>query len=364
MTWLLAVGAVLSGVAGVAATAVLVGRARVTVLAVVLGLTVLALASVVVLVVASGRGLGPFGLTRLLYLQAAVAIPILGAGLLALAAWRSTSRPALVGAALLLVPAPIGFWGTHVAPFRLQVDRHQVPVDDDRAGAGSVRIAVLADLQTTQVGEHERRAVQAVLDAEPDLILLPGDLFQADAAALREHGPGVRELLGLLRAPGGVYLIEGDVDSPDRLAALVPPNVTVLDDRVVDVDVRDRRVRIGGTRLDMASPSADEVRRELIDADGQITVLVSHRPGTVLELAPKAGIDLVVAGHTHGGQISVPFFGPPVTLSRVPREVGAGGLHTVAGNPIYVSTGVGMERGQAPQVRLGVPPSIGILDLG
>jgi predicted MPP superfamily phosphohydrolase len=48
----------------------------------------------------------------------------------------------------------------------------------------------------------------------------------------------------------------------------------------------------------------------------------------------------------------------------VPREVGAGGLHEVAGNPIYVSTGVGMERGQAPQVRFLVPPSIGVLELG
>lgn len=59
----------------------------------------------------------------------------------------------------------------------------------------------------------------------------------------------------------------------------------------------------------------------------------------------------------------MPGFGPLVTLSRVPRHVAAGGLHTVADTPIYVGTGVGLERGQAPQVRLFSRPSVGIVTL-
>ncbi|MDE0223120.1 MAG: hypothetical protein OXJ90_27900, partial [Spirochaetaceae bacterium] len=50
-------------------------------------------------------------------------------------------------------------------------------------------------------------------------------------------------------------------------------------------------------------------------------------------------------------------------LTGVPRHVAAGGLHELYGTPIYVSTGVGRERGNAPQLRLGVRPSIGIIDL-
>ena len=56
-------------------------------------------------------------------------------------------------------------------------------------------------------------------------------------------------------------------------------------------------------------------------------------------------------------------FGPLVTMSDVPRDVARGGLHEVAGNPIYVSAGVGMERGSAPQVRLFCPPEIGVVTL-
>jgi predicted MPP superfamily phosphohydrolase len=70
-----------------------------------------------------------------------------------------------------------------------------------------------------------------------------------------------------------------------------------------------------------------------------------------------------VAGHTHGGQVVLPGFGPLMTMSDVPRAAGRGGLHRIDGNAIYVSTGVGLERAQSPQVRLFSRPSIGVLEL-
>lgn len=59
----------------------------------------------------------------------------------------------------------------------------------------------------------------------------------------------------------------------------------------------------------------------------------------------------------------MPGFGPLMTLSEVPRGVARGGPHEMDGNPLYVSTGVGMERRQAPQVRLFSRPSVGVLEL-
>ncbi len=90
---------------------------------------------------------------------------------------------------------------------------------------------------------------------------------------------------------------------------------------------------------------------------------MSHRPDTVGLLPPDARVDLTVAGHTHGGQVVVPGFGPLVTLSGVPRDVARGGLHDVDGNRIYVSPGVGLQRGPAPQVRLFSPPTVAVLTL-
>ncbi len=71
----------------------------------------------------------------------------------------------------------------------------------------------------------------------------------------------------------------------------------------------------------------------------------------------------MVAGHTHGGQVQLPIVGPLTIASRVPRSVGAGGLHDLRGRTIYVSRGVGVERGQAPRLRLGAPPEVAIVTL-
>jgi predicted MPP superfamily phosphohydrolase len=97
--------------------------------------------------------------------------------------------------------------------------------------------------------------------------------------------------------------------------------------------------------------------------DGTVRILLAHRPDAVLDLDHRSRIDLTVAGHTHGGQVVLPGFGPLMTMSDVPRAAGRGGLHRIDGNAIYVSTGVGLERAQSPQVRLFSRPSIGVLEL-
>ena len=86
-------------------------------------------------------------------------------------------------------------------------------------------------------------------------------------------------------------------------------------------------------------------------------------PDIALLLEPDDRIDLLVAGHTHGGQVVIPGFGPPLTLTRVRREVAAGGLHRAREQLIYVSRGVGHEPGLAPPVRLFCPPEVTVLSL-
>lgn len=359
-------------VAAVAAAAVArrdgpVGWLHLLVAALVSGLgTVLAAMAILVL----ARVDVAFALAHLGYLALVLTVPLAALGLGALALRRGAPRLVRAAIVVSLLPAGLGYYATHVEPYRLRVDHHVVAVDPARAGDDEVTIGVLADLQTSGVGDHERRAVDDLMAAAPDVILLPGDLFQgdltdADLAAMRD-------LLGRLDAPAGVFFVQGDadgdLDDPDRPGARILAGlaVTTLDDEVTDVTVGDRTLRIGGTALDYASAAADRVRAELQAEppdDGAVTVLVSHRPDTVLALPADSRVDLTVAGHTHGGQIVLPVLGPIATLSDVPRDVARGGLHAIDGNPIYVSPGVGMERGRAPQARFLSRPAIGILTL-
>lgn len=303
---------------------------------------------------------------HLMYLVVVLAVPLVGVGLAVLAGRRGARRAVWVVAVALLVPGAVGVYATHVEPFWLRVDRVTVPIDPDRAGDDEVRIAVLADIQTSAVGDHERRAVAEVMAAAPDVILVPGDLFQGEMATA--DLAAMRDLVGRLAAPGGVWFVRGDSDGHaggNASRILDGLDVEVLVDEVVTVTVGDRTLRIGGTVLRYATAPSERVRRALLMTpdDGAITILLGHRPDNVLMLPPSSRVDLTVGGHTHGGQVVVPGLGPVQTMSDVPRRVARGGLHDVDGNLVYVSPGVGMQRGVAPQVRFLSRPSIAVLTL-
>lgn len=311
-----------------------------------------------------------FAAVHVAYFGVVVTVPLIGVGVLVVSVGTvarrgGTPRQAtILCAALMVALAPVGLYMTYVEPVWLRIDRESIPLSGDRAGSGVVRVGVISDIQTATIGDYERRAVDTLMQQRPDVILVPGDVVHMDDERFEEQLPAVRELLGRLSAPGGVYLVPGDVDGAHRLARAVEgTEVRLLENEVVRVRVGDRELLIGGADgHGTPSPVLDELLVEPVD--GAATILLAHRPDAVLDLPPASRVDLTVAGHTHGGQVVVPIFGPPLTLSRVPRDVARGGTHTMSDNLIYVSSGVGAERGGAPQIRLMSRPSIGVLELG
>lgn len=372
MTTFLTVAAVLAGLVALVVLAVIAvrGRSRNRPLRLVdllapLGAAGLVLAVTAVAAFVKGVDSRAFALFHIAYLGLVVTLPMLGVGLVLVAvARRAVASVAVVGSVLLLA-VPIGWYATHWAPYALEVDRATLELPAARAGDDVVRVGVLSDLQTNTIGSYERRVVRTLQALRPDLIVIPGDLFQGDAEQFRATLPAYRELLGSLEAPAGVFVVEGDSETEDRLERLVEgTGIRILDNEVVDLTVGDRQVRLGGNPLRWAPLEGVAVRDDLIGSDDDaVRLLVAHRPEVVLGLAPDAGIDLVIAGHTHGGQVALPLLGPVITQSPVSRTVARGGLHEVAGNPIYVSTGAGMVRQQAPQIRFLTRPSVGLVTL-
>jgi predicted MPP superfamily phosphohydrolase len=169
-----------------------------------------------------------------------------------------------------------------------------------------------------------------------------------------------------LDAPGGVFAVQGDVESiPETRQVMAGTGVRVLVNEVERVRVRDRRVSVAGVELAYWSREARRTLAELERRRGpdDIRIALAHRPDVVLRLPPDGRVDLTVAGHTHGGQVQLPVVGPLTISSRVPRRVGAGGLHELDRRWIYVSRGVGAERGQALRLRLGAVPEVSLITL-
>jgi uncharacterized protein len=333
-------------------------------LALVCGSALAVLAAKGIFLVASGLEI-PFGVMHVLWLDLVVVVPA-AAVLLGALAWRGGGLfvRVLVVAGVLLVP--VGAYASFVEPERLVVERATVALPVERAGSAPIRIAVIADLQFEELGDHEREAVAHAMAERPDLILLSGDYHQGHRASFERELPGLRRLMAKLDAPGGVFAVQGDVESIAKARRVFAgTGVRLLVDEQVTTRVRDRRVSIAGLGLRYwrARPRDLTTRFEARGGEHDVRLLLAHRPDAALTLEPDTRVDLVVSGHTHGGQLQLPFIGPLTTASNVPRNVAAGGLHSLGGRPIYVSRGIGVERSQAPRLRFGAPPEISVLTL-
>ncbi|HPF38029.1 MAG TPA: metallophosphoesterase [Phycisphaerae bacterium] len=322
-------------------------------------------------VVSTFFGVHQFGWIRMAYVDLVVMIPATSAMVLLSEAVRPRDRrrcaPAMRALACVgLLGAPVGYYASCVEPYRLRLERADVDVGERAVVKAPIRVGVLADIQTNRVSDYERNAIDRLMAERPDIVLLPGDLLQCTRHEYAAQIDEMRDVVKRLDAPGGAYFVEGDVDRMDRLTPLFwATPVRVLMNEMVETRVGDQRVLIGGVELRYNSPDAVALIRRLSETPrlGRIKILMAHRPDVIYALPKDADIDLVVAGHTHGGQVVVPGFGPLITLSDTPRDVAGGGLHELNGAQIYVSRGVGMERGLSPPLRFFCPPEISLLTL-
>ena len=226
------------------------------------------------------------------------------------------------------------------------------------------RIAHVSDLQLVGFGGRERACVAAVNAFRPHFVVLSGDYV---TAAWLDDGPvaAARELIGSLRPSVGMVAVSSDSDDDAqrrRIFAGLP--VAYLENQSVVFDVAGSPVRIAG--LDHRRADAVAALRSAGAAKRSETLLiVSHRPDDLWRLPPVAHpAALLFCGHTHGGQIQVPGFGPILTLTGVPRRVAAGGMFTTPdGIPLSLSRGVGMEGGFAPRFRLFCRPEVVLVTL-
>ncbi|MFB6262374.1 MAG: metallophosphoesterase [Bradymonadaceae bacterium] len=263
-----------------------------------------------------------------------------------------------------LVAAGTYVYATHVEPEMVRVRRHTLPVENVEE---RVRIVHLSDIQTIDVGQRERRIFERIRRIDPDLVVHTGDVL---AHPTRRELREVADMFATLDPPGGVLNVDGDADR-----ALTDAEWEWFDRRAGTETLLDRRrtVRVGGTRIDVLGlsglgsrtverPAVDEWLESVDPADRHVHLVIGHAPDYMLELR-GADIDLALAGHTHGGQIRIPFYGPPVTLSEVPRSW-ARGVTRVDGTYLNVSAGIGAERAQGlPPIRINCPPEFSVIDL-
>jgi len=288
-----------------------------------------------------------------------------GLPLLALRAIRVRPHARVPGAIVLAVVI-FGeccyVYSRHVGPFRLEITTERVTSPRLAGLTKPVRIALVADLQPEAIGRHEIAAFDALVAMQPDVVLFLGDTLPAYGPGLRSLHAPLLEQLRRLSPPLGAFAVEGDVDADRVHEVFAGSNVRVL---------TDANVELPGVPIDLIGLSRARSRR-LPDAGlvrrlggDRFPVVMGHAPDFMLSVLKGAlrTDALFVAGHTHGGQVQVPFYGPIVTLSAVPRWLAAGGVFRTGATWLAVSRGIGMERDDAPRIRFWCRPQLIFLDL-
>lgn len=282
---------------------------------------------------------------------------------------RPSRRRFLVDATLgtgALACAGGAAYATLGEPWRLVTRRYTVPIDGLPDSFDGLRVAIIAD---THLGPRipaafVREAVERALALDADAYALLGDYIHDDAALIDEaaglfrpivetgspvvgvlgnhdwYGSGVR-MSGALSAIG-VRMIDDD------RVFLAPDRRTLLDNGV------DGSVCLGGL-ADLNTRGVDPDRALRGVGPDVPRIVLSHNPDGAEE--PSVGrhrIDLMLSGHTHGGQVRVPFLGTPIVPSGFGQKY-AGGLCAGPACRVLVSRGVGMS---ILPVRAGVPPEI------
>lgn len=220
-----------------------------------------------------------------------------------------------------------------------------------------VRLVVLADFHGCDYGEDGAELVQAVVELQPDVVLLGGDIFD-DALPWDASETLVRSLAQ--RWP--CYYVTGNheywSERIDEICRIITDaGATVLNMDCRTINVRGQRLNICGVLdpyamvYDDAPDTQTQLTRALAECELDVyTILLAHRPELIDQYA-AAGFDLVASGHAHGGQVRIPFL---VNGLYAPNQGWfppyAGGRYEVNGTTLIVSRGLARESTRLPRI--------------
>ncbi|MDO3377378.1 metallophosphoesterase [Geoalkalibacter halelectricus] len=226
------------------------------------------------------------------------------------------------------------------------------------AASRQMRVVQLSDLHIRHFSSFHLSVARLIERLSPDLILLTGDYVDRE-----RNLSAVGEFLSHLSAPHGIYAVQGNweywarIEGESLRQAFARWGVTLLINERFDLRIRNTPVSILGLDYPSAADALKKLQRQADPA--RLNLLLSHVPAFNHELL-DGRLDLLLAGHTHGGQVRL----PGVTPFYLPRfsEPFVSGLYQVGpGTPLYVNRGLGTS---LLPVRFLCPPEVTLFTLG
>lgn len=271
---------------------------------------------------------------------------------------------------------------TMIEPWDLRVRRVSVAIDDLPIELDGFRIVQISD---THLGPRIPEAFIAAVVARarelgPDLFVLTGDYIYSDAGWIE---PGARLFGPLVESGIPVLGVLGNhdwwADGPAMSRALTGVGVRMIDNTRIFIDAATRTLADEPPHRGLCVAGLGDLLTDTLDVEAAFRGVPDDMPRLLLEHVPDAAedprlgatgpprfspgfparVDLMLSGHTHGGQVRIPGLGTPIVPSRFGQKY-AGGLVDGPRFRVLISRGVGMS---ILPVRFGVPPEIGEITL-
>ena len=242
-------------------------------------------------------------------------------------------------------------------PFRLTIEHHQIRLRRLPPEFDGFRIVQLSDIHHSPFTSRAQieRAVETANSLQPDIVALTGDYISKE----RQYAAPCAELLGKLRARHGVFAVLGNHDHWTDAALITDlfraEGMTVLVNQGMRFEMKGAALWLAG--VDDTMVGLEDLPLALAGSrEDEFKLLLAHNP-IILRRAARAGVDLVLSGHTHGGQVSLR---SERSVSGRPRRRLLKGLARMGGTQIYVTRGLGTV---VLPVRFGCPPEVSLLEL-
>lgn len=223
-----------------------------------------------------------------------------------------------------------------------------------------MKIVHISDIQTDDITIRENQLVQKINQINPDLILISGDYYNGSKKYYSEAYESAKFVMSNLKARYGVYGVSSDVTPENEHFELFnTAECTFLDNSSKKIKINEKEIFIVG--ISRPQPDLKKAFKDVpIDSD---IIIIYHGP----ELFFNSDIyhykpDLLLVGHTHGGQIAMPIIGPLTSGTIYGRKYAKGWFEN-QGLRMYVNRGVGLEGWFAPKVRFLSRPEIAVIEI-
>ncbi len=245
-------------------------------------------------------------------------------------------------------------YGYFLEPYWPEINT--ISIKTDKLKNTSFRVVQISDMHCDKKVRLEENLPNIINGLSPDIIVFTGDALNNEKAL-----PLFQDTMRKLHAPLGKFAVTGNWDfshwSNLKLFKGTGFEELRLHEKIVEKD--GESISISGLAFEngkISSRVAGNLKPENFN-------LFLYHNTDMMDYFDPVPVDLYLCGHTHGGQVALPFYGALTTLSRHGKKYEAG-LYKQGHIQLYVNRGIGMEGGRSPRVRFCARPEISVFDIG